>query len=116
MITKPGTYVFTIYDTAKNELDFTVTLDNSVSYVLDGAYTLLEDGSYISRKSFTFTVTEPYAIFNVAASNGINVVNGQKLFAYSLRDRVQTRARSSGQYDTFHDRVLLFESFIFPVF
>ena len=44
------------------------------------------------------------------------VVNGQKLFAYSLRDRVQTRARSSGQYDTFHDRVLLFESFIFPVF
>ena len=79
IITKPGTYVFTIYDTAKNELDFTVTLDNSVSYVLDGAYTLLEDGSYISRKSFTFTVTEPYAIFNVAASNGINVVNGQKL-------------------------------------
>ena len=79
VITKQGTYIFTIYDTAKNELSFAVTLDNSVSYTLDGTYTLLEDGSYITRKSFTLTITEPYAIFNVVASNGINVVNGQKL-------------------------------------
>lgn len=79
VIIKPGAYVFTIYDMAKNELIFTVTLDNTVSYTLDGAYTLLDDGSYITRKSFVLTVTEPYAQFDVAASNGISVVNGQKL-------------------------------------
>ena len=81
LIVVEGTYLFTIYDAARNELSFTITLDNSVSYTLEGTYMLLEDGSYISRNNFTFTLTEPWAEFNVEASNGIRVLNGQKLDA-----------------------------------
>ncbi len=80
-ITTAGTYVFTIYDLARNELAFTVTLDNTVSYTLVGIYTLLDDGSYITHNSFTFTLTEPWSEFSVDASNGIAVSNGQKLDA-----------------------------------
>ena len=40
------------------------------------------------------------------------VVNGQKLFAYSLRDRVQTRASTPRQYDAFHNPLF---SFLHPV-
>lgn len=79
LITAPGTYVFTFYDSARNELSMTMTLDNVVSYTLSGNYILLEDGSYISRSSFTFTMAEPWSVFNVETSNGLTVVNGQKI-------------------------------------
>ena len=79
VITSAGTYVFTVYDNARNELSFNVTLDNVVSYTLGGAFTLLDDGSYITRNNFTFTVTEPYSELTIEASNGLTVVNGQKL-------------------------------------
>lgn len=79
IISIAGTYVFTFIDAANNELVFTLTLDNSVSYVLDGSYTLLDDGSFITRNNFIFTLVEPWSVFNVKASNGMGVVNGQKL-------------------------------------
>jgi len=79
LITSDGTYTFTVYDEARNELTFVVTLDNSVSYTLDGTYALLEDGSYITRGNFVFTLVEPWSQFDVIASNGLTVVNGQKL-------------------------------------
>lgn len=78
-ITAPGTYVFTFYDVARNELTLSMTLDNFVSYTLDGNYILLDDGSYITRNSFTFTMSEPWSVFDVETSNGLTVVNGQKL-------------------------------------
>ena len=78
-ITAPGTYIFTFYDSARNELTISMTLDNVVSYTLDGNYILLDDGSYITRNSFTFTMSEPWSEFNVETSNGLTVANGQKL-------------------------------------
>ncbi|MCM1360211.1 MAG: hypothetical protein NC183_06835, partial [Corallococcus sp.] len=79
VISAHGTYIFTFYDSAKNELTLTMTLDNVVSYTLDGSYILLEDGSFITRNSFTFTMSEPWSVFDVETSNGLAVVNGQKL-------------------------------------
>ncbi len=78
-ITAPGTYVFTFYDAARNELTISMTLDNVVSYTLDGNYIMLDDGSYITRSSFTFTMSEPWSVFDVETSNGLTMVNGQKL-------------------------------------
>ena len=72
-----GSYEFTIYDSARNELTFNVTLDNSVSYTLDGNYIIQSDGSYITRNSFVLSLTEPWAEFNVESSNGLPVQNGQ---------------------------------------
>ncbi len=79
IISVAGVYVFTVYDTARNVITFNITLDNTVSYTLGGMYTLLDDGSYITRNNFTFTVTEPYSEFTIDASNGLTIVNGQKL-------------------------------------
>lgn len=79
LITAPGTYFFTFYDSARNELTISMTLDNVVNYTLDGNYILLDDGSYITRNSFTFTMSEPWSVFDVETSNGLTVVNGQKL-------------------------------------
>ncbi len=79
LIKAAGTYVFIFYDEARNELSFTVTLDNSVSFTLDGSYTLLEDGSYITRGNYVLTVTEPFALFKVESTNGLTVANGQKI-------------------------------------
>lgn len=79
VINTAGTWVFTIYDEVRNELTFTVTLDNYVSYTLEGNYTVLEDGSYITRNSFVFAMAEPWSVFEVQSSNGISVLNGQKI-------------------------------------
>ncbi len=79
VINTAGTWLFTIYDEVRNELAFTVTLDNYVSYTLEGNYTLLEDGSYITRSSFVFSMAEPWSVFEVQSSNGISVLNGQKI-------------------------------------
>lgn len=79
LISAAGTYVFTVYDEAHNESTFSVTLDNSVNYTLEGAYVLLEDGSYLTRGNFVFTLNEPWSVFEVETSNGITVTNGQKL-------------------------------------
>ncbi len=75
-----GTYIFTVLDAVRNELTFTVTLDNAVDYTLDGtSNALFEDGCFITRGNFVFTVLEPWSVFEVDASNGIAVSNGQKL-------------------------------------
>ena len=78
-ISTAGMYLFTFVDGAKNELSFSITLDNSVSYSLDGTYTLLDDGSYLTNSSFIFTLTEPWSLFQVEASNGLSITNGQRL-------------------------------------
>lgn len=75
-----GTYTFTVLDSVRNELTFTVTLDNTVDYSLNGStYLTLDDGSLITRGNFVFTLLEPWSLFEVDASNGMNVTNGQKL-------------------------------------
>lgn len=79
VIKTAGAYEFTVYDGARNELSFMVTLDNEVSYTLDGMYLILNDGSYATRNSFQFSLTEPWSEFNVDASNGLAVLNGQKI-------------------------------------
>ena len=80
IIKTSGTYMFTVLDAVRNELTFTVTLDKSVDYTLDGtSYTFLEDGSLITRGNFVFTVLEPWSLFEVDSSNGMVVNNGQKL-------------------------------------
>lgn len=78
-ISTAGTYFFTFVDGAKNELSFSVTLDNSVSYSLDGTYTMLDSGCYLTGSSFIFTLTEPWSLFQVESSNGLSVTNGQRL-------------------------------------
>ncbi len=80
IIKAAGTYTFTVLDTVRNELTFTVTLDNIVDYSLNGSsYMQLDDGSLITKGNFVFTLLEPWSLFEVDASNGLNVTNGQKL-------------------------------------
>lgn len=74
-----GNYEFTVYDSARNELSFTVALDNDVSYTLEGNYLVMDDGSYITRTGFVLTLTEPWSEFNIDADNGLSVLNGQKI-------------------------------------
>lgn len=74
-----GTYVFLIYDSVKNLTTFTITLDNAVTYNLDGTYTRLEDGSYISKNYITLTVLEITAEWKCVSSNDFNPANGQRI-------------------------------------
>ncbi len=74
-----GTYVFLVYDSVKNLTTFTITLDNTVSYTIEGAYTRLEDGSYISKNYITLTVSERTAQWNCISSNDFNPANGQRI-------------------------------------
>ena len=92
VIEKAGTYVFEITDAAKNVTEFTVTLDNVVSWTLDSpAYIRLEDGSYITKHNFTLTVNERASVWNVTSSNDFKPVNGQKIeldgtYAFHIED------------------------------
>ena len=74
-----GTYVFEARDAIGNVSAFTITLDNVVSYTLEGNYSELEDGSYISKSSVTLTITEKTSSFVCTSSNGVSVANGQAL-------------------------------------
>lgn len=86
------TYVFEIYDAAKNVTAFEVTLDNVVSWTLEStSYSMLEDGSYISKYYFTLTVTERTSVWQVTSNNGLAPVNGQKIdtdgtYGYHIED------------------------------
>lgn len=81
VITKAGTYVFTVRDKVGNETAFTVTLDNIVSFTLDGSYSMLDDGSYISKFDLVLTVTERTSKFDCTANNGLNIGNGGTISA-----------------------------------
>ncbi len=78
-ISVAGTYVFSIYDSVKNLTSFTIILDNAVSYNLDGKYTLLDDGSYISKNYITLTVNERTAEWKCVSSNDFIPANGQRI-------------------------------------
>lgn len=79
-ITVAGTYVFVLTDQAKNTLNFSVTLDNAVSWSLDSTeYSRLSDGSYISKYNFTLTVDERTSLWEVTSSNDFSPLNGQKI-------------------------------------
>ena len=78
-LTEAGTYVFEIADEAGNMITFNVTIDNFVSYSLDGNYSILSDGSYISKNSIILTVTEATLKWTCESSNGIVPENGQKI-------------------------------------
>ena len=93
VITKAGTYVFTITDSVGNETKFNVTLDNLVSYSIDGDYTTLNDGSIISKSSVTLTINERTSEFNCDASNGLTIINGAKLtedgtYSFVVKDAI----------------------------
>lgn len=80
VLTKAGTYVFEVYDKARNLLEFTVTLDNTVSWTLESpAYQVLDNGHYITKYNFVFAVTERTSVYEVTASNGLIPANGQKI-------------------------------------
>jgi len=74
-----GTYVFDVYDSVKNVTSFTVTLDNAVNYTIDGTYTRLEDGSYISKTYISLTVNERTTQWGCTSSNDFVPSNGQKI-------------------------------------
>ena len=93
VITKAGTYVFTITDSVGNETKFNVTLDNLVSYSIDGDYTTLNDGSIISKSSVTLTINERTSEFICDASNGLTIINGAKLtedgtYSFVVKDAI----------------------------
>lgn len=79
VLTVAGTYVFEIEDEAGNRITFNVTIDNKVSYTIEGNYKTLSDGSYIAKNYLILTVSEPTAKWECQSSNGINPINGQKL-------------------------------------
>lgn len=76
IITRAGTYVFTVRDSVGNETVFSITLDNVVSFSIDGRYSMLEDGSYISKNDLILIVSERTSKFECAASNGAVITNG----------------------------------------
>lgn len=79
MIGTAGTWVFSVYDEVGNSISFTVTLDNEVSYTLDGTYSQLDDGSYIARNYLILSITEPTSEWTVESTNGMQPTNGQRL-------------------------------------
>lgn len=79
IIRTAGTWVFSVSDEVGNSISFTVTLDNEVSYTLDGTYSQLDDGSYIARNYLTLSVTEPTSEWVVESTNGLQPTNGQKI-------------------------------------
>ncbi|MDE6059366.1 MAG: hypothetical protein K2G44_04915 [Clostridia bacterium] len=79
IFTQYGTYVFEARDAIGNVTSFTITLDNIVSYRLEGSYSELEDGSYISKSAVTLIITEKTSSFVCTSSNGVSVTNGQAL-------------------------------------
>ncbi len=78
-LTQSGMYVFEVSDAAGNAISFNVTIDNSVSYFIEGNYSVLSDGSYISKNSITLTVTEAVLKWECESTNGITPDNGQKI-------------------------------------
>ena len=91
VITRAGTYIFTVRDVVGNETVFSITLDNMVSYSIDGKYSILEDGSYISKTDLILTVTEHTSKFECTASNGAAITNGATLtedgtYVFEIRD------------------------------
>lgn len=78
-LTQSGMYVFEVSDAAGNAISFNVTIDNSVSYFIEGNYSVLSDGSYISKNSITLTVTEAVLKWECESTNGIIPDNGQKI-------------------------------------
>lgn len=74
-----GTYVFEARDIIGNVTSFTITLDNIVSYKLEGTYSELEDGTYIAKSAVTLTITEKTSSFVCRSNNGIEIANGQAI-------------------------------------
>jgi hypothetical protein len=92
LIETAGTWVFSVYDEVGNSISFTVTLDNEVSFVLEGTYSQLDDGSYIARKYLILSVTEPTSEWTVESTNGIQPTNGQRIetdgtYRFHIKDR-----------------------------
>lgn len=92
LIETAGTWVFSVYDEVGNSISFTVTLDNEVSFTLDGTYSQLDDGSYIARNYLILSVTEPTTVWTVESTNGISPTNGQRLetdgtYRFHIEDR-----------------------------
>lgn len=79
VLTQAGMYVFEVSDTAGNTISFNVTIDNLVSYFLEGNYSVLSDGSYISKYYISLTVTEAVLKWECKSSNGVTPDNGQKI-------------------------------------
>jgi len=91
IVTKAGTYVFRVKDAVGNLTEFTVTLDDAVSYRIDGKYSMLEDGSYISKTDIVLTVTERTNKFECSSNNGITIMNGGTMsedgtYVYTIQD------------------------------
>lgn len=76
ILSKAGEYVFTFSDRVGNKISFSITLDNVVEFTISGVYSMLDDGSYISKNNLILTVTERTAQFVCEASNDINILNG----------------------------------------
>lgn len=92
LIETAGTWVFSVYDEVGNSISFTVTLDNEVSFTLDGTYSQIDDGSYIARNYLILSVTEPTTVWTVESTNGISPTNGQRLetdgtYRFHIEDR-----------------------------
>lgn len=91
VITKAGTYVFSAYDKVGNLTRFNITLDNVVTYTINGDYQILSDGSFISRTPITLTVTEMTRRFDCESNNGIQIKNGAPIevdgtYSFSIED------------------------------
>lgn len=91
IISKAGTYVFKAYDKVGNLMRFNITLDNVVTYTLNGDYQILSDGSFISRTPITLTVTEMTRRFDCESNNGIQIKNGAPIevdgtYSFSVED------------------------------
>lgn len=91
IISKAGTYVFKAYDKVGNLTRFNITLDNVVTYTLNGDYQILSDGSFISRTPITLTVTEMTRRFDCESNNGIQIKNGAPIevdgtYSFSVED------------------------------
>lgn len=77
-ISGSGAWQFTVTDDVGNEVVFTVHIDETVDYTVDGAY-MLSDGAMHSKTGITVTLNEVVRIWNVTSSNGLVVNSGDRL-------------------------------------
>ncbi len=78
VLTVPTLYYFTIRDDVGNSAEFTVLLDNSVSYSLS-EHGSEHDGALYFSKPVSFTVNEPISAFRVENADGYSIDNGDTL-------------------------------------
>ncbi|MDR3319189.1 MAG: hypothetical protein LBS99_07090, partial [Clostridiales bacterium] len=79
VLSQNGIYYFSLRDSVGNTKDFTVLLDDYVSFEIKGAYTVIAANRFIAKNELTVTILEAVAVFNVTNADNYVIGNGGTL-------------------------------------